>query len=255
MNIEMIDQSSKITLEVDGIKIAAEIHYPPQIQGRHPTLCLCHGIPASNPVPPNPGYTQLAQQFASEGFVACAFNFRGTGESGGNLDLLDWTRDLDAVITRLTQLQCVDKSKLFLMGFSGGAAASVYVTAHDNRITALVSCACPAEFSFLRLDGLLQQCREIGTIREESFPPSLDEWRNHFLEVNPIRWIDKISPRPLLILHGDQDELIEVSHARRLFKRAKEPKQLVVIPGGEHRLRTNEAALSAALAWLKSMIP
>jgi dipeptidyl aminopeptidase/acylaminoacyl peptidase len=247
MNSDESVRCEKLKLDIENFSIVGQVYFPPRMRGRQPALCFCHGIPATNPVTPKPGYPELAQRFALEGFVTCVFNFRGTGESGGNLDLLGWTRDLEVVIGHLTQLQCVDESRIFLMGFSGGAAASIYVTAHNERIAALVSCASPAEFSILRLDMLLEQCREIGTIRDQGFPPSLDEWYQHFLEVNPIRWIDKISPRPVLILHGDHDELIDVSHAHSLYDRAGEPKQLVVIPGGEHRLRTNEMAINAAL--------
>jgi dipeptidyl aminopeptidase/acylaminoacyl peptidase len=254
MNVDNDDNpaaGNRISLQVDGLTIVGEIYYPPQMQGLRPTLCLCHGIPAAKPVAPDSGYAELAQRFALKGFVTCAFNFRGTGESGGNLDLLDWTRDLAAVITHLTGVRGVDASRIFLMGFSGGAAASAYVAAHDQRVSALVLCACPAEFSILRLDQLFDQCCTIGTIRDSNPPFSLDEWRNHFLKVNPINWIDKISPRPILILHGDRDDLIDVAHARRLFDKSKEPKQLVLIPGGEHRLRISQMAMDTALAWLK----
>jgi dipeptidyl aminopeptidase/acylaminoacyl peptidase len=243
--------NEKFSLAVDGVTIAGELFYPPDRQILHPALCLCHGIPSSNPSPPDQGYPQLARRFALEGFVACVFNFRGTGQSGGNLDLLGWAHDLEAVVANLVNIQCVDKSMVFLMGFSAGAATSIYVAAHDNRISALVSCASPAEFSSLRLDELLEQCRSLGTIRDEFFSFSPDEWRNHFLEINPIRWIDKVSPRPLLIIHGESDELIDLNHAERLYQKAKDPKQLVAIPGAGHQLRTNDAAMSAALAWLK----
>ncbi len=240
------------SVNVDGITIVGRIYNPRPMHGLHPVLCLCHGIPASNPFPPDQGYPELARRFALEGFITCAFNFRGTGESGGNLDLLGWTRDLEAVVSHLTQLEYADQSRIYAMGFSGGAAASAYVTAHDNRISALVLCACPAEFSPHRLDVLLDQCRRIGTIRDDHFPPSPDEWREHFLKVNPVRWIDRISPRPLLILHGDKDELIEVSQAQKLYDTSKEPKKLIIIPGGEHRLRINDMAMNIAIDWLKA---
>jgi fermentation-respiration switch protein FrsA (DUF1100 family) len=98
----------------------------------------------------------------------------------------------------------------------------------------------------------LEQCRKTGTFRDKDFPSSPDEWRNNFLKMNPIQWVDKIAPRPLLILHGEKDELIEVAHARSLYDRAAEPKQFVLVPGGEHRLRISEAAMGAALSWLKA---
>jgi dipeptidyl aminopeptidase/acylaminoacyl peptidase len=175
----------KFSVAVDGIEITGEISYPPGRQIAHPGLCLCHGIPAPNLGPPDGGYPQLARHCALEGFVACAFNFRGTGQSGGNLDLLGWTRDLEAVVSRLIKIDCVDKSRIFLMGFSAGAATSVYVAAHDKRISALVSCACPAEFSSLRLDSLLEQCRSLGAIRDEFFSFSLTSLRISGLLLKP----------------------------------------------------------------------
>ena len=52
-------------------------------------------------------------------------------------------------------------------------------------------------------------------------------------------------------MHGDSDDLIEPGQALRLYQRAGEPKELFLIQGGGHKLRTNEVAVSAALSWLK----
>lgn len=224
--------------------------------GLQPALCICHGIPATPANSQNRGYPLLAERFAAEGFITCIFNFRGTGNSEGNLDLLGWTRDLQSVVAYITQLDGVDLSRVSLMGFSGGAAVSVYVAARDQRISALATCACPAEFSVFttgeeRLAMFLDQCRAVGTIRDDDFPPSIAEWGDHLWQVNPISSIEKVSPRPLLMIHGENDDLIPPSHAQRLYEKAKEPKELVMIPGGEHQLRTNEKAISTAVTWLK----
>lgn len=246
-----------ISVLVDGLKIAGEIYRPQNRQNIHPTLCICHGIPAAPPDPTNRGYPLLAEMFSKEGFLTCIFNFRGAGTSEGNLDLLGWTRDLDAVISYLSRLDDVDDTRISLMGFSGGAAVSTYVAARDKRISSLVINASPAEFSMFTIgkgiESFLDQCRGIGTIRDNDFPPSIEEWEEHFQQVNPINWIDKVSPRPLLIIHGEMDELIDLDDARRLYEKAKEPKELFMIPEGSHRLRTNEMAIGAALTWLKKV--
>jgi hypothetical protein len=39
---------------------------------------------------------------------------------------------------------------------------------------------------------------------------------------------------PVLISHGDADRLISLEQGRRLYEAAPGPKQLVVIPGGQH---------------------
>lgn len=247
--------TQRVSLKVDGLTVVGEVYYPAEAQTTHPALCICHGIPASPPNPSDRGYALLAERSAGEGFITCIFNFRGTGESEGNLDLLGWTRDLEAVIIHLSQLEGVNTSRLSLIGFSGGAATAAYVAARDKRVSALVTCASPAEFSqFTSEKGVrefLKQCRDVGTVKDDDFPPSIEEWVGHFHQVSPINFIEKVSPRPLLIIHGEKDELIDPSHAHMLFEKAGEPKELAMIPDGEHRLRTNEEAMNKALDWLK----
>ncbi len=251
----MMDGGRKFSVKADKFNITGEIYYPESKHELYPALIICHGIPAAVPVPGDNGYPMLAKKFAAAGFITCIFNFRGCGESEGNLDLLDWTRDLERVITFLTGLAGVDQRRISLMGFSGGAAASAYVAARDERVSALVLCACPARFSIGGLgqspEGFLDQCRRVGTVRDSGFPASIDEWAAHFQQVSPLDYIDRIAPRPLLIIHGDEDETIPPEHAAQLYAGAKDPRELVMIAGGKHRLRIDGKAMETALDWLK----
>ena len=116
-----------------------------------------------------------------------------------------------------------------------------------------ITLACPAEFSFLtdkqRAEATIDHFRSIGVIRDADFPLSIDDWLAGFGTVSPLKWIDKISPRPLLLIHGKKDDLVPVEHARRLYEKAGEPKELVIIPGAGHRLRLEYKAVNAALDW------
>ena len=137
-----------ISLKVDDIELTGQLYLPmPKGRKNHPALCLCHGIPAGPPDPSDRGYPLLAERFCSQGFLVLIFNFRGCGESEGNFDILGWCRDLEAAIDYVHQLEGMDKSHLSLMGFSGGAAVAVYVAAEDKRVSSVVACACPAEFT------------------------------------------------------------------------------------------------------------
>jgi fermentation-respiration switch protein FrsA (DUF1100 family) len=179
------------------------------------------------------------------------FNFRGTGASGGNLDILGWTRDLGAVIDYLWVLPEVGRSRLCLLGFSGGAAISIYVASSDNRVSAVAAGACPAEFTSLdEPQSLIDHYRSIGAIRDKDFPHSTEEWLNGFKLAKPINYVAAISPRPLLLVHGSKDEVVDVGQARRLYARAGEPKKLVIIDGAGHRLRQNTEAIAVVLEWL-----
>ena len=247
----------KVVLEVDGLKIIGQLHLPDRSdQTPYPTVCICHGIPSERHNPRWRGYRPLAEKIGRQGFVVFTFNFRGTGSSSGNFDILGWTRDLKAVIDYLCHLPEVDRSRLSLLGFSGGAAVSIYVSAHDSRVSSVVSCACPTEFALLTegidSSSLINHFRDINAIRDNDFPYSAEEWFNDFKLFCPIKYVTGIAPRPLLLVHGSKDELVEVSHAHRLYDRAGEPKQITIVKGAGHRLRRSNRAMTTVIDWLKS---
>jgi alpha/beta superfamily hydrolase len=237
----------------DGLRLWGEVYRPDQ--SSPPALVICHGIPGAPPIPEDKGYPELAERFCREGFLTLLFNFRGAGESQGNFDILAWTRDLASTIDYLHTLDDLDVSRLSVMGFSGGAAVAIYVAARDPRITSLVAAASPAEFSIIGgsqgAPALLEHSRRVGIIRDPGFPPSVEEWVKGFEMVSPRRWIRQVSLRPLLILHGSDDELVPISQAWDLYEHAEEPKAIRVVEGAGHRLRLEEKAMSAALDWLQ----
>ena len=245
-----------IVLQVDGISIVGQL-YLPDNKTHYPAVCVCHGIPSGAPPDPGDGgYPLLAEKICRDGFAVLIFNFRGTGDSGGNLDILGWTLDLQAAIDYLWNLACVDKSHLSLIGFSAGAAVSVYAASRDERVSGVAACACPAEFSLIlddnRWQSYLDRFHNIGVIRDADFPPSTEEWLDGFRQVTPGNHIAGIAPRPILLVHGSQDETVPVSHAHRLYETAREPKQLVIIDGAGHRLRQDDRTTGAVRDWLKS---
>ena len=239
-----------------------------QGEKRFPTLCLCHGIPGgtpkTDPSRTNPdedipqSYRELARWFSREGFASFTFNFRGTGESGGNFDLWEWTNDLEAVIRFIRQHPRVDREQIFLVGFSAGAAVCLYAASRNPDICGVASLACPADFRLLINEGNLQEVlvslRNRGILRDPDFPRNPKAWMNRALHLRPQEYIRQLSPRPVLIIHGEKDELIPAEHALRLYRAASPPKELCLIEGAGHRLRHNKKALTRTLSWLKELI-
>lgn len=245
-----------VNLTVEGIKLSGQLHLPGTSRN-YPAVCVCHGIPSGKPRDPDDGgYPAFAEKICRDGFAVLIFNFRGTGESDGNLDMLGWTRDLETAIDYLWNLPEVDKAHLSLLGFSGGAAVSVFVAAKDKRISHVAACACPAEFSFFteanEAPSIVDHFRNIGAIRDADFPHSAEEWFNGFRVISPIDHVAGITPRSLLIVHGNMDETVDISHAYRLYDTAGNPKEIAIIDGAGHRLRQDERTLAVVLKWLKS---
>jgi uncharacterized protein len=242
------------TITVEGIPIAGEIHRPRQAVAPLPAVIICHGIPSGRPAPADPGYRPLAVRLSGLGFLAVLFNFRGCGLSGGNIDLAGWCRDLSAILDLLVARDDVDAGSISLLGFSGGAAVSCRVAALDMRVAAVGLMACPAELSFLfkeeELAAIVARAREIGAIRDPDFPPDPRQWLKNLHGVRAEAYIAKISPRPLLLVHGTADEVVPVDHAQRLYALAGEPRELLLLEGVLHRLRQVPEALEAAVQWL-----
>jgi fermentation-respiration switch protein FrsA (DUF1100 family) len=132
----------------------------------------------------------------------------------------------------------------------------VYVASKDERVSGVAACACPAHFGLFTESGepqaIIERYREIGAIRDEDFPPSVEGWFEDLKIVTPLDHVADVSPQPLLFVHGGQDETVPVDHARQLYEKAGNPKKFVVIDDAGHRLRRDERVISAILDWLKN---
>jgi len=239
----------------DDLKLKGQLFIPEKTPC--PVLCLCHGMPRGGTADPNDrGYAGLAERFTEEGFLTVIFNFRGAGESQGDFDIRGWTRDLKVVLNHICKMKEADQSKLSLMGFSAGAAVSIYVAAQDRRVSSVISCACPDTSRLAKnrelAQTVIEDYRKMGVIKDANFPPSLQSWMKGFDEIYSDKWIDKLSPRPILIIHGDQDDVVSPNSAFNLYERAGQPKEILIIKGAGHRLRISEQAMDHAIDWLKS---
>jgi len=63
--------------------------------------------------------------------------------------------------------------------------------------------------------------------------------------------VDKLSPKPLLLIHGERDQNLPADCSRQIYQWAKEPKELVIYPNNGHFLRESHEELHNLLkGWL-----
>jgi pimeloyl-ACP methyl ester carboxylesterase len=63
--------------------------------------------------------------------------------------------------------------------------------------------------------------------------------------------VGELSPKPLLMIHGDRDRNLPVRSSWHIFERAKEPKEIVIYKGSGHFLRECHQELYELLrSWL-----
>lgn len=67
--------------------------------------------------------------------------------------------------------------------------------------------------------------------------------------------VGRLAPRPVLLVHGEADEILPADCSRDLFARAGEPKRLILYPGCSHGLDECREALDRDLeAWLSEVL-
>ena len=241
----------------DGLRLASHYARPPGF-ARVPGLVLCHGFPQG----PRGGqsaastYPELAERLAREtGWAVLTFNFRGTGMSEGDFSLDGWMGDMAAAIELLSARD--DVGGVWLAGSSAGGSLAICMAADDDRIRGVATLAAPATFSDWAANParLLEYARDIGIIRKKDFPPDAAAWGRRFSEVSPLASAAKVAPRPLLVIHGDQDEVVPLSDARALYEAAFETCDLRVVAGAGHRLRHDPRAVALLIGWLARQSP
>jgi len=71
----------------------------------------------------------------------------------------------------------------------------------------------------------------------------------------PALWIERIAPRPLLMIVAEEDLVTPTAHALAAFQRAGAPKKLVNVPGGHFDVYSGpgfDTATAATVDWLKA---
>jgi pimeloyl-ACP methyl ester carboxylesterase len=144
------------------------------------------------------------------------FDYRGYGRSDGSPDEEGTYRDARAAWLHLTEARGIPPERLVLFGESLGAAVAVDLA---------VSHACRA----LILESPFTSVRDMAAAVLPLLPvgPLLRTRYDSLAKIPRLR-------APLLVLHGERDEVVPFVQGRRLFAAAPEPKRFFPIPGAGH---------------------
>lgn len=243
----------KLFTSTDGVEIAGHLARPRIAPGTYvPALVISHGFPhlKQGGSLSARSFPELAERIATEmGWMVLVYTFRGCGESGGDFSLLGWRDDLLAAAEFLRGTEGV--RGVWCAGFGTGGALSICAAGIDDRIRGVATMGAPADFDDWANHPrrLLQHARDTGIIRSAAYPSSFDHWAREIREVRAVAAIEKMRPRPLLVMHGSDDESVPVFDARVLADEHGEA-DLRIIEGGGHQLRHDPRAIAVLLGWL-----
>lgn len=172
------------------------------------------------------GRTDSVLWLKDAGYDIFTFDYRGSGRSGGAPTSAGIRIDITAAIERALGLEDVKKGPVFILGQGLGGALAVYALANSpykDSISGLI-----IDGSFTNREDLRPE-KQKTISAERSYSDLLAGITDDLY--SPIRWIDEISPIPVMIIHADADEIIPLRSGLKLYDMAKKPKELLIADG------------------------
>jgi pimeloyl-ACP methyl ester carboxylesterase len=205
----------------------------PASQRTERTLIVLHGWSD------NKGDALSRYRFLAANFNLLLFDSRAHGESGGTRVTLGCLEalDIDAAIAFLKKERPEWTKNLGVMGLSMGAVIGVGALARHKDLRCGV-----LESPFLSYNEVIRQFAW-SHYRLPFFPfawltIALIRWRlGRDPEFSsPLYHAEKIAPAPVLIIAGEQDQLMPLAIVEAVYKLITGPKEIWVIAGASHGL-------------------
>lgn len=219
-----LDCSNMITFEGQKIRFATldrlqitGLYFPPK-HPQTPAVIICHGS----------GQTirstaRIAHWLYQEGFAVLTFDYRGFGQSQGELKSYgDLTRDLESAMSFLIRQKNIDTHKIGIMGLSLGTAPAVQIASSSRNVKALLlqGTICSGEDLLFGL-----------------FP---DPWvkfcAKYLLDLNDLnnRSLIQRLRCPIFIIQEAEDFITLPRDGARLYGLARKPKAFWYVPDVGH---------------------
>ncbi len=228
---------------------AEEVQFPSLSGSHHVSGLLILRQGAATTIIVCPGYRRtyrdvlgMCKHLWLAGHNVLVFEYFGHGAIVGASVSLGYREINDFLGAVAYAKQRLPQTRLGALGYSMGAAVAIMGSAQTPEIEALV-----ADSAFATHWSAV----EVAVHRTLRFSPLLPAWTisllrwvtdhllwwcagYHFHQVEPVRDIGRIAPRPILLIHGEKDEIVHPDDAKRLYQAANAPKELWLIPDTEH---------------------
>jgi hypothetical protein len=229
------------------------------------------------------------------GYVTLRFDMPGCGESEGEkgrLICLEQVAAVSQALSLLAQHPQVNPARIAVLGSSFGAAVAVYAGGVDPRIAAVVSASGwghgerkfrgqhPTPEAFAKFTAMLEEGKrhrertgkslmvpryEIVPIPEHMrthvVPGSIQmfpaETAQSMYDFRAEDVVNKIAPRPLLLLHSASDSVTPVEQSIGLFRQAGQPSELHLFADTDHFMfaESNTRVRRIVQDWLADYFP
>jgi fermentation-respiration switch protein FrsA (DUF1100 family) len=223
--------------------IPAEAVTFPSLHGEHNVSGYYISCPgATSTLLVCPGYRSRMAEFLGigahlwrAGYNVLVFEYYGHGIAVSTPVTLGYREINDFLGAVAYAKERAPQNHLGVLSYSMGAAVAIMASARNNDVEALV-----LDSSFATHRGVV----EYNFHRTFHLPSAPFAWIADYLlwwragyrfrQVEPIREIALIAPRPILIIHGGRDSIVDPKDATLLYAAAQEPKELWFLPDADH---------------------
>src|SRR5258708_20245895 len=164
-----------------------------------------------------------------------AFEYYGHGDVVGTPITLGYRETEDFLGAVDFAQQIAPDTRLGVVAYSMGAAIAIMCSARIPKIEVIVADSPFATHASV-VDFQLRRTLHLPSAPFAWLADYLLGWRAgyHFRQVEPLRDIALISPRPILLIQVGKDSLVDPHDAPLLYAAAQEPKEPLILPAADH---------------------
>lgn len=200
--------------------------------------------------------TLIARGLTERGFGVLRFDFAGLGQSEGDFARTSLRSNVADLLAAAQYLATEHGPCELLVGHSLGGAACLWAAGSLPEVRAVATIAAPADLEHLsrKLEPLRDDVARDGVAElplggraVRIGQPLLDD-----LAATSLRAVVQQLRRPLLVMHAPADDVVDISHAARIYRAAQHPKSFVSLDDADHLLTAAaDAAYTAEVlaAW------
>ena len=198
--------------------------------GATTTLLVCPGYRSSKS-----DMLGISNFLWKDGHNILAFEYYGHGMEVGTHVTLGYREMEDFMGAVEYAKQRAPGTRLGVLGYSMGAAIAIMCSARTPEIEAIVADSAFATHTSV-VDFNVRHALHMPSAPFAWLADYLLGWRAgyHFRQVEPLRDVALIAPRPILIIHGGKDTVVDPHDAPLLYAAAQEPKELWIVPDADH---------------------
>jgi fermentation-respiration switch protein FrsA (DUF1100 family) len=163
------------------------------------------------------------------GFNLFMFDYRGYGSSEGRPEREGIYEDCIAALAHVKNRLDVDPERVVILGQSLGGAHAVAVM-QEEIARGVRAVAVDSSFYSYRLivKDKISRIPVMSALRRPLSRLIIDD------RLSPHLVVGRISPVPVLIIHGTGDRVVPYHHGKMLYDAAAQPKEFVTVEGGTH---------------------